>query len=51
MIRLFLLIGLGFVALKLYLRYRPKLDITPNHDLILWYTNELGERVFKFLLK
>jgi hypothetical protein len=43
---LLLLVGMGILVEALF---KPRLDFTHNHDVILWYYNKKRERVFVLL--
>jgi len=42
---------IGFIALVLVIEHsiKSRIDRTENNDVILWYYNREGERVFTFL--
>lgn len=42
-------IGVVAIALIVENTFKPRLDITENNDLIMWYFNRKGERVFIIL--
>ena len=46
-----LVLSVAFIALMMILEtyFKPRLDITVNHDVLLWYYNRKRERVYVLL--
>lgn len=42
---------IGFVALMVVIEhsFKPRIDVTKDRDVLLWYYNRLGERVYTVL--